>query len=346
MAHAIETMAYAGEVPWHGLGKEVHNNLTPEEMLVEAQLDWTVSRRPVYYADKPDVWDLNDPRSEAKMVRDEKNFVVVRDSDNKVFSTCTESFNPFQNSDVMSFFKKFTEAGSMEMHTAGSLNGGEKIWGLAKIQKGFKLAGGDDIEGYLLMANSHKVGSAMKILFTPVRVVCNNTLTFALNHSELASSASSFRIPHVQIFDEEIKRTAEQALGITGAQMKTFQEQSEFLASKQVTKERQDEFIARMFQPKLLEERAKTNDNEQPALYEEFSRSSSNLLEAIETSPGSDMKSAKGTWWGAVNGVTYMVDHKKSSASKDKSMDSAWFGASANLKRRALTTALEMAKAA
>ena len=33
MAHAVETMAYAGEVPWHGLGKQVLPDLTPEQML-------------------------------------------------------------------------------------------------------------------------------------------------------------------------------------------------------------------------------------------------------------------------------------------------------------------------
>ena len=61
MAHMVETMAYAGQVPWHGLGQKVEHTLTPEEMLKAAGLDWTVSKRPVYYADKPNTWDLNVP---------------------------------------------------------------------------------------------------------------------------------------------------------------------------------------------------------------------------------------------------------------------------------------------
>ena len=159
MAHMVETMAYAGQVPWHGLGEKVEHNLTPDEMLKAAGLDWTVSKRPVYYADKPNTWDLNDPRGEADLLRANEHYVVVRDTDNRVLSHCGEGFIPFQNHETMSFFKKFTEAGHMEMDTAGSLSDGERVWGLAKIKKGFKLAGGDDIEGYLLMANSHKAVS-------------------------------------------------------------------------------------------------------------------------------------------------------------------------------------------
>ena len=61
MTHAVETMAYTGEVPWHGLGTEVNNTMSPKEMLKAAQIDWTVSKRPAYTTDRPDVWNLNDP---------------------------------------------------------------------------------------------------------------------------------------------------------------------------------------------------------------------------------------------------------------------------------------------
>ena len=61
MAHLVETMAYAGEVPWHGLGKPVHSNMTPDEMLVAAGIDWTVSKRPAFTVDKPNCWNINDP---------------------------------------------------------------------------------------------------------------------------------------------------------------------------------------------------------------------------------------------------------------------------------------------
>ena len=44
MAHNVETMAYAGEVPWHGLGVPVSNDLTPVQMMEKAGLNWTVDQ--------------------------------------------------------------------------------------------------------------------------------------------------------------------------------------------------------------------------------------------------------------------------------------------------------------
>ena len=342
MAHMVETMAYAGQVPWHGLGEKVEHNLTPEEMLKAAGLDWTVSKRPVYYADKPNTWDLNDPRGEAAMLRANEHYVVVRDTDNRVLSHCGEGFVPFQNHETMSFFKKFTDAGQMAMDTAGSLSDGERIWGLAKIKKGFKLAGGDEIEGYLLMANSHKVGTAMTIMFTPIRVVCNNTITLALNQEGITGK---FRMLHLQMFDEDIMTAAEEALGISGTQMELFKQKSEFLAKKRAKQDQVDNFIAEMFQPNVLKERGKVMEQVLPPLHEEFTKTSMAVREAIEESPGADLDSAKGSWWGVLNGVTYVMDHQKKSKTNDLRLTSAWFGSGANTKRKALDKVMEYAEA-
>jgi hypothetical protein len=140
-------------------------------------------------------------------------------------------------------------------------------------------------------------------------------------------------------------QSAEQALGISGEQMKTFQEQSEFLASKKAKQEQIDNYIAEMLQPKLLIERGKFDGVDQPLLHEQFSNTSELVREAIETSHGSKLESAKGTWWGALNGLTYVMDHQKKSSSQDNRLTSAWFGNSAITKRKALTKALEYAKA-
>ena len=313
----VETMAYAGQVPWHGLGNKVEGELTPQQMLIAAGLDWTVSKRPMYYADKPDVWNLNDPRGEAKLLKADSHYAIIRDTDQRVLSHCGEGFVPFQNHETMSFFKKFTEAGNMSMDTAGSLSDGERVWGLAKIKKGFKLAGGDEIEGYLLMANSHKVGTAMTVMFTPIRVVCNNTITLALNQEGMTGK---FRVLHLQMFDEDIMKAAEQALGISGEQMKQFQEQSEFLAKAKATPDAVDNFIAEMLQPKLLIERAKRDANLLVPIHDEFNKSSLAIRDAIDLSPGATMESAKGTWWGVLNGVTYVMDHQKKAKSSDHAL--------------------------
>lgn len=138
-------------------------------------------------------------------------------------------------------------------------------------------------------------------------------------------------------------QAAETALGISGEQMTKFQEQSEFLAGKKATKEQIDQYIAELFQPKLLIERGKSKEKDLPPLHEEFTKTSQSILEAIETSPGHDMQSAKGTWWGALNGVTYVMDHQKRAKTRDHALNSAWFGSAAQTKRKAMAKALEFA---
>lgn len=342
MAHMVETMAYAGAVPWHGLGTAVDGNMSPQEMLVAAGIDWTVSKRPAYTVDKPNCWNIIDPTGEAGFIRAPDTHFLVRDTDNKVLSHCGEGYVPFQNAEVMDFFKKFTDAGHMTMETAGSLKEGKDVWGLAKLTDKFQLAGDDEVKGYLLLNNSHQVGKAMTIMFTPIRVVCNNTLTQAMN-----IEGNRFRVLHLQMFDEEIQKAAEEALGISGQQMVQFKEQSEFLASKRAKDFDVDNFIAELFQPQLLIERAKDSNNDNlPPLRDEFKRTAELVNDALVTSPGATMKSAKGTWWGALNAVTYVVDHQKRSQAEGNALHSAWFGSGANTKRKALSKALEYAEAA
>jgi len=222
------------------------------------------------------------------------------------------------------------------------LKEGKDIWGLAKLTDKFSLAGDDEVGGYLLLNNSHQVGKAMTVMFTPIRVVCNNTLTMALN-----TQGHRFRVLHLQMFDEEIHKAAEEALGISGQQMAQFKEQSEFLASKRAKDFDVSNFIAELLQPNLLIERAKApNPDALPPLHQEFARTAELVHEAVETSPGASMSSAKGTWWGALNAVTYVVDHQKKSMAEGNALHSAWFGSGANTKRKALTKALEYAQVA
>ena len=343
MAHQVETMAYAGEVPWHGLGVKVEDNLTPDEMLVQAGLDWTVSKRHLYTHADPDVNASDD------LLFVDKYSVLVRDSDNKTFGPVGPKFIPTQNKDAFKFFKKFTDAGNMKMDTAGSLKNGEQVWGLAKINDGFTLPGDDRVLGYLLLSVSHTWGKANEIRFTPIRVVCNNTLSYALG---MKDTMGSFKMSHTQVFDNDLIYAAEQALGIADDQMSLYKEQAEFLSSKSYTQEKVVSYISELLQPDLLKQQSemeKTTEiraiaNRQTML-DEFKMIPSLVHASLETQPGANMKSSKGTWWGAANAVTYVIDHKWG-RDRDASLHNAWFGGRANLKNKAMDLAVEYAKAA
>lgn len=60
-------------------------------------------------------------------------------------------------------------------------------------------------------------------------------------------------------------------------------------------------------------------------------------------SPGSGLESARGTLWGAVNGVTYYADHMAPARNDSNRLMSSWFGANEGLKEKAMQTAMEMA---
>tara|TARA_B100001059_G_scaffold73419_2_gene70891 strand:- start:5844 stop:6872 length:1029 start_codon:yes stop_codon:yes gene_type:complete len=342
MAHAVETMAYAGEVPWHGLGVKVEDNLTPDEMLVAAGLDWTVSKRHLFTHSEPSV----DNSKEVIPVND--YYVLVRDSDNKTFGPCGPKFVPSQNADAFKFFEKFTSVGDMSMDTAGALKGGEQVWGLAKINDGFTLPGDDRVLGYLLVSVSHKWGKANEIRFTPIRVVCNNTLTYALADK----TRPSFKMPHLTALDADVFKSAEEALGIAGDRMKDFKESAEFLSSKNYTSQNVVSYISELFQPELLEQQKNMEQMSdikaiatRQSMVDEFKRVPAMVHQALEEQPGANLKSSKGTWWGAANAVTFIVDHKWGH-DRDAALHNAWFGGRASLKQKAISKALEYAKAA
>ena len=342
MAAAVETMAYAGEVPWHGLGVQVDSNLTPEEMLVQAGLDWTVSKRDIF------TYDNADPDKADDLIMAPNHSLLVRDSDNQIFGPCGPKFIPTQNRDAFTFFKKFTDAGNMTMETAGSLKDGRQIWGMAKVDESFTLPGDDRILGNLLVSVSHEWGKSNEIRFTPVRVVCNNTLSMALADK----TQPHFKMPHTKVFDQDLIVSAEQALGLASNRMKEYKEAAEFLCSRKYNKDTVVSYLADLMQPKLaLEQKILENTKNEKAyvaratMLDEFQRTPSKMYEALELQPGANLKSSQGTWWGAMNAVTFVVDHKWGH-DRDEAMHNAWFGARASLKTRAMSKAIEYAEAA
>ena len=358
MAHEVETMAYAGETPWHGLGFNVADCLSPEEILKAAQLDWSIIKTPMHAVNPELGIDLVSAKH-SMLVRDNGPNPITTVDGNELprfmdLGVCGPDYTPFQNAEVFDFFTKFVDAGQMKMETAGSLRGGQNVWALAKIEYNFGLPGDDEVKGYLLLSNPHVWGKAATAMVTPIRVVCNNTLTWALKQG----SDQSFRMAHHNNFEHYVD-DAEEALGLATERMDTFKEAAEFLSTKRLHTDKMHEYLIRVFDPKTVTEleadRLKLDaDNDDSAAMRifqdalantELSRNAILAEEAIMTSPGADMDSARGTFWGGFNGVTYVVDHVIG-RERDTALEQAWFGNRAALKRRALDTALEMANAA
>lgn len=316
MAHMIEMvngkaqMAYAGDTPWHGLGTKVPDDLTPAQMLEAAGLDWSVEKVPAFAK----IGGKNVPVGQS---------ALVRSMDDKILDVVSDDWNPVQNSEAFDFFNEFVAAGDMEMHTAGSLRDGQIVWGLAKVKKSFELFKGDQIDSYLLFSNFHKYGFSTDVRFTPIRVVCNNTLTLSLN-SKVERMA---KISHRQAFNpDDIKGM----LGIASDKLEQYKDMAQFLGSKKAKDEDIVEYFQRIFPV--------TGSNENKK--KEVSKNAKLAMDILHTQPGAEY--AEGSWWQPFNAVTFLTDHVIG-RSADSRLTSAWYGYNKGVKTKALETAIEMA---
>lgn len=315
MAHMIEfldgkaSMAYAGETPWHGLGTEVPADITPADMLKAAGLDWRVTPVPAF------------AEIAGKQVS-VGHSALVRDIDNKILDVITDDWIPNQNESAFEFFNDFVAAGEMEMHTAGSLRDGQLVWALAKVKEGFELFNGDTVESYLLFTNPHKYGWSIDVRFTPIRVVCNNTLTLSLNNQ----SSKIVKVSHRREFDGDLVK---ETLGVAKEKLAKYKEMAAYLGSKRYSEESIVDYFTRIFPVSGSKK--------------EISKNAGIALEIMDQQPGAQF--AEGSWWQAFNAVTFMTDHMIGRNS-DNRLTSAWYGANKNLKTKALETAVEFADAA
>jgi len=321
MSHEVEIidgqaqMAYAGELPWHGLGTKVASDLAPSQIMQQAGLDWSVEKETM---------------TTASGVEIEGKKALVRSSDSKVLDVVGDNWNPVQNSEAFEFFSEYCLAGDMEMHTAGSLKGGQMVWALAKIKESFDILGGDQVDSYLLFSNPHKYGKAIDVRFTPIRVVCNNTLSLSLGQNV----ANSVSLNHRTAFNPE---SVKQTMGIAYEKFAKYKETCEFLASKKFNMESLIQYYNEVF-PRTYQGKNEVTVKG----YEDLTNNAQKAFSFLETQPGANF--GEGSWWSALNSVTYLTDHKMGRES-DSRLTSAWFGANQTRKVKAVEKAVEFALA-
>jgi phage/plasmid-like protein (TIGR03299 family) len=310
MAHLVETMAYAGSVPWHGLGEKVPADLSPAQMLKKAKVDWEVQKVPAFAT-----------------IKDKKVNVgwsaLVRNTDDKILDVVSSDWNPVQNAEAFEFFDEYCRTGDLEMHTAGSLKEGQIVWALAKVKDSFELFKGDQVDSYLLFTNPHKFGQSIDVRFTPVRVVCNNTLTLSL----ASKNDNMVKVSHRSAFNAA---KVKEQLGIATHKLAKYKEMAQFLGSKKYKAEKVKEYFMEVFPAMSSKEK-------------EMSRNAFRALDVLNKQPGANF--AEGTWWQPFNAVTYMTDHLVG-RSADSRLSSAWYGPNKTLKVKALEKAIEYAEAA
>ena len=319
MSAEVETMAFHGELPWHGLGVEVGDDLTPDQIMTIAGCDWGVSKRPMFYP--------GEAATRTLPVHD--HYALVRDSDHSLLDVVGSRYQPTQNRDAFEFFDQFVKECKLKMHTAGSLCKGQYVWALAKTENEYKVAANDSLESYVLLMSPHKLGKSLICQNTSVRVVCQNTLNLALSQGKAA-----FRMSHARRFDETAKAEAATVLGLINASFRQFGEQAEQLASVKASDDDARQFFGAVF-------------NMDDATIDSEKQRKNSLLQRLMLAysgeaPGAMLSSARGTYWGLVNSVTWCLD-RSLTGNPDKNLRDNWLGWRGTKKREALELAVKMA---
>jgi phage/plasmid-like protein (TIGR03299 family) len=314
MAHKIDTstgkpaIAYVGETPWHGLGEKLPEDEPIEAWLDAARLQWELKRLPVQYLVDGKLHTMND------------RFVLARSDTHAALSVVSAEYQIVQPREVLEFYRQLMAVYGYTLETAGALDDGRKVWALARTPFSVNLdrCKEDSLGAYILLATSCDKTLATTAAFTSVRVVCQNTLSFAIKDMK-HGSRMQVKVPHSLHFDPE---RVKQQLGLVDQAWVRFIDEVGKMADYHMEPDE-----ALHFFEGVLQENGKPLSNKAQRECE--------IIVALSTSaPGQDFATAKSTLWGTLNAVTYFVDHVRSGSAGDR-LNSAWFGSGHALKERA-----------
>lgn len=318
--HLVQSMAYVGQEPWHGLGNKLNPKQPIEVWADRAGMNWTIESSEVRYVTG------SSGIGAIHAFPDQK--VLYRSDAKSALSVVSARYQVVQPREILEFYRDLTEIGGFELETAGVLKEGRKFWALAKTGQSGLLKGKDKISGYLLLATACDGTLATTAQFTSVRVVCNNTLQIALG-----DSTGAVKVPHRSQFDAQaVKRQ----LGIAVPSWDAFMARTKALSERKVSDAAADAFLRRV----LTYSTTNVADRDAIAVNERAIKAVGQLYAG--RGKGADLTSASGTAWGLLNAVTEYVDHHRRARSDDHRRDAAWFGQGATLKQRAWDEALKL----
>jgi phage/plasmid-like protein (TIGR03299 family) len=313
MSKNVETMMYHGKRPWHGLGVALDHPADSAAAIRAAGLDWRVELFTASAVGEPIPGALG----------------VVRMDRREPIAVVGERYVPIQNVEAFAFFDHLIGEGHAVYETAGALDRGRRIWLLARLPGELWVTREDNVGKYLLLANSHDGKSPLRALFTPIRVVCENTLRAALSEGQ----SSGIRIRHVGDIRDKVQE-AQRLLGISIKYYDTFAEQAGAMAGRSLRREALDGYFK-----SLVPDPREVDPSHAAATRQ-------TLVRLFETGKGNALPTVRGSLWAALNAVSELVDHERPVRVKPGESEalhrwkSAQFGSGAVLKEHAWSQAL------
>ncbi len=302
------------EKAWHGLGTIVKEYPTSKEALQFAGLDYTVEKRPLF------TYDTENFKGDTDIVLPEiavPNFhATVRSDTDQVLGVVGKDYQVVQNVDAFSFFDSIVGGDGIMYETAGALGKGERIFITAKLPDYIKVGKNDLIEKYLFLTTSHDGYGSITAAFTPIRIVCNNTLSAALKNC-----TNTIRIRHTQSAQDRLQE-AHKVMGISNKLSAELDGIFNQWAKVRISDAKVTELIQLAMVPnkEVLRNLQTRNLDELSSC---FVNICDTAYEYAMTSPTQQTETTKGTLFGAYNAITgyfQNVRNYKSEEAKFKSI--------------------------
>lgn len=306
------------EKAWHGLGKVVQEAPTSEEAIKLAGLDYTVEKRQVYVHG-----------AGGKLIQVPDAFSTVRKDTNTPFGVVGSRYEVLQNVEAFDFFDHIVGKKEAIFETAGALGDGETIFITAKLPDYIKVGSGDNdlIEQYLFLTNNHNGKGVVQAAFTPIRIVCNNTLNAALRHN-----SNRVRIMHNANVRDRLKE-ASKLMGIVNQLKEELETVFNAMAKKPMVDQKLKDIIVATFATKKHYDLIAKG--EECAALSRFETLISDVYAYAMTSDTQQMDTTRGTVFGAYNAVTGYLQNVKDVKNQESQLVSLMEGTAFDYSQKA-----------
>ena len=336
MAHELNieggkaSMMWVGKVPWHGLGTQLTKPPTTQEAIKAAQLDWEVGLKPLYCGDGEHFYEY--PLNRKAIVRLDK----WGQPDCVPFGLVGNDYQILQNRDAFSFFDPILKTKTVELETAGALGAGERVWVMARLKDDIDIVKDDPIQRYILLSTGHDGRTAVQVRFTPVRVVCQNTLTMALASGQ--DFAKAYHVPGMQGALQDAQ------VGIQAILMsfKKLEDNFRRMVDRKLDEPSLDEYLSDVFPDP--QRRSGQSDRTYEKQLDQTRHVRKQAAKLFETGKGNATPLVRGTLWAAYNGIIELLDHQSAYKDRFHRLESLWFGDAQRTKQAAYDCAVGILK--
>jgi phage/plasmid-like protein (TIGR03299 family) len=300
------------EKAWHGLGQIVDKAMTSKEAIELANLDYTVDKRQAYM-------EIN-----GEYIPVPKKHVTYRTDTNDVFGIVGDRYHIVQNTDAFQFFDAIVGENEAIFETAGCLKKGEVVFITAKLPS-YIAVKDDVVDNYLILSSSHDGTRGIQVMFSPIRVVCNNTLSAAYGNSKYRVN-----ITHTKSANEQLRK-AHEIMGISNLLTQELSDVYNAMASTRITDNNLEKFIV---------DSLDLDFDEEGKLSTRATNIVSSIREYYEVGPGQE--EFTGTVWGAYNAVTGYFQNVRDYKNNEDKLSQNMFGTLHTKNNNSLRLAMEM----